>query len=141
MHKFFLNYNNLTEKYELSLYKGNFFNNKINIQAEKTLLPEIQKDIQNLYETVVSIKEIIKDEDNLLILDKTELMISNLYYSIFASPLELVDKEISPNKIKEYLQNALSVITKIESEINIPEYNRLASLIKNNLQVIFNSLN
>lgn len=141
MHKFFLNYNNLTEKYELSLYKGNFFNNKINIQAEKTLLPEIQKDIQNLYETVVSIKEIIKDEDNLLILDKTELMISNLYYSIFASPLELVDKEISPNKIKEYLQNALSVITKIESEINIPEYNRLASLIKNNLQIIFNSLN
>ncbi len=141
MHKFFFNYNNLTEKYELSLYKGNFFNNKINIQAEKTLLPEIQKDIQNLYETVVSIKEIIKDEDNLLILDKTELMISNLYYSIFASPLELVDKEISPNKIKEYLQNALSVITKIESEINIPEYNRLASLIKNNLQIIFNSLN
>lgn len=141
MHKFFLNYNNLTEKYELSLYKGNFFNNKINIQAEKTLLPEIQKDIQNLYETVVSIKEIIKDEDNLLILDKTELMISNLYYSIFASPLELVDKEISPDKIKEYLQNALSVITKIESEINIPEYNRLASLIKNNLQIIFNSLN
>ena len=59
MHKFFLNYNNLTEKYELSLYKGNFFNNKINIQTEKTLLPEIQKDIQNLYETVVSIKEII----------------------------------------------------------------------------------
>lgn len=141
MHKFFLNYNNLTEKYELSLYKGNFFNNKINIQAEKTLLPEIQKDIQNLYETVVSIKEIIKDEDNLLILDKTELMISNLYYSIFASPLELVDKEISPDKVKEYLQNALSVITKIESEINIPEYNRLASLIKNNLQIIFNSLN
>lgn len=141
MHKFFLNYNNLTEKYELSLYKGNFFSNKINIQAEKTLLPEIQKDIQNLYETVVSIKEIIKDEDNLLILDKTELMISNLYYSIFASPLELVDKEISPDKIKEYLQSALSVITKIESEINIPEYNRLASLIKNNLQIIFNSLN
>lgn len=141
MHKFFLNYNNLTEKYELSLYKGNFFNNKINIQAEKTLLPEIQKDIQNLYETVVSVKEIIKDGDNLLILDKTELMISNLYYSIFASPLELVDKEISPDKVKEYLQNALSVITKIESEINIPEYNRLASLIKNNLQIIFNSLN
>lgn len=141
MHKFFLNYNNLTEKYELSLYKGNFFNNKINIQSEKTLLPEIQKDIQNLYETVVSIKEIIKDEDNLLILDKTELMISNLYYSIFASPLELVDKEISPDKVKKYLQNALSVITKIESEINIPEYNRLASLIKNNLQIIFNSLN
>lgn len=140
MHKFFCNYNLLTEKYELSLSRSNLFNNKIKVQAENSLLTEIQKDIQSLYENIVIIKDKIKDEDNLLLLDKTELMISNLYYSLFASPLELPDNKQNINEIKNLVQKSITLINKIESEINIPEYNRLANLIKNNLQCIFNSL-
>ena len=75
-----------------------------------------------------------------MLLDKTELMISNLYYSLFASPLELPDNEQNINEIKNLVQKSITLINKIESEINIPEYNRLANLIKNNLQCIFNSL-
>ena len=43
MHKFFCNYNNLTERYELSINRGMAFKNNAQIQAENTLLPEIQK--------------------------------------------------------------------------------------------------
>ena len=140
MHKFFCNYNLLTEKYELSLSRSNLFNNKIKVQAENSLLTEIQKDIQSLYENIVIIKDKIKDEANLLLRDKQETIISNLSYSLFASPLELPDNEQNVNEIKNLVQKSITLINKIESEINIPEYNRLANLIKNNLQCIFNSL-
>lgn len=42
MHKFFCNYNNLTERYELSLNNRSPFSLKINVLAERTLLPEIK---------------------------------------------------------------------------------------------------
>ena len=131
MHKFFCNYNNLTEKYELSLSKNNIFLNKSSIQAEKTLLPQIKNDLQTLYENIVLIKENEKDENKLNILDETELMISNLYYSLFASPLELTNRKLIEQE--KTLQNCLALANQLEKNINIPEYNRSISLIKNNL--------
>ena len=136
MHKFFCNYNNLTEKYELSLSRNNFFFNKSMVQAENTLLPQIKNDIQSLYENIVLLKENEKDEDKLNCLDETELMISNLYYSLFASPLELIEHKTFEQE--KTLQYSLQLANQLEKNINIPEYNRLISLIKNNLIVLSN---
>lgn len=134
MHKFFCNYNNLTEKYELSLSKNNLFSSKSNIQAENTLLPQIKSDIQQLYENIVMLKDLETDENKLNRLDETELMVSNLYYSFFASPLELANDK--SNQKEGILLNSLEVINSLEKNINIPEYNRLIVLIKNNLQLL-----
>ena len=136
MHKFFCNYNNLTEKCELSLSKSNLFFNKSMVQAENTLLPQIKNDIQSLYENIVLLKENEKDEDKLNCLDETELMISNLYYSLFASPLELIEHKTFEQE--KTLQYSLQLANQLEKNINIPEYNRLISLIKNNLIVLSN---
>lgn len=136
MHKFFCNYNNLTEKYELSLSRNNFFFNKSMVQAENTLLLQIKNDIQSLYENIVLLKENEKDEDKLNCLDETELMISNLYYSLFASPLELIEHKTFEQE--KTLQYSLQLANQLEKNINIPEYNRLISLIKNNLIVLSN---
>lgn len=131
MHKFFCNYNNLTESYELSQFRNMGLNRSAIIQAENTLLPQIQQTIQSLYENVVLLKEKESDENRLRILDETELMISNLFYSLFTSPLELVDdkKQSSGNA-----QTSLQLINELIKMINIPEYNRLCILIKNNLE-------
>lgn len=134
MHKFFCNYNNLTEKYELSLSRNNLFSNKTTMQAENTLLPQIRQDIQELYENIVLLKEIETIEERLNSLDETELMVSNLYYSLFASPLELAENKPSQND--QVLQNSLELINSLERNINIPEYNRLVNLIKNNLELL-----
>ena len=134
MHKFFCNFNNLTQKYELSLVKNNFFFSKSTIQAENTLLPQIKSDIQNLYENIVLLKENETDENKLNILDETELMVSNLYYSFFAAPLELIENKTSQKNL--VLQNSFELINSLEKNINIPEYNRLVSLVKNNLLLI-----
>ena len=100
MHKFFCNYNNLTGKYELSQSKNYLFSNKSYMQAENTLLPQIKQDIQSLYENIVLLKESETDENKLNRLDETELMVSNLYYSLFASPLELAqDKSLTNSNI------------------------------------------
>ena len=85
MHKFFCNYNNLTGKYELSQSKSNLFSNRAYMQAENTLLPQIKQDIQALYENIVMLKEKETNENRLNRLDETELMVSNLYYSLFAA--------------------------------------------------------
>ncbi len=131
MHKFFCNYNNLTERYELMSNNRNVFRNNAQIQAENTLLPKVRDDIQSLYENIVLLKEKEKDEERLGILDETELLISNLYYSLFASPLELVEgnekTEATYNKCKELIYELLKFI-------NIPEYSRLCELIKNNIE-------
>lgn len=134
MHKFFCNYNNLTEKYELSLSKNNLFSNKATMQAENTLLPQIRSDIQALYENIVLLKESEKDENKLNRLDETELMVSNLYYSLFASPLELANNKSTENN--QILLHSLEIVNSLEKNINIPEYNRLVTLIKNNLQLL-----
>jgi len=134
MHKFFCNYNSLTEKYELSLSKNNFFYNKSTIQAENTLIPQIKNDIQSLYENIVLLKEKETDENKLNRLDETELMVSNLYYSLFASPLELAENRES--QTEQILQTSLELANQLEKNINIPEYNRLVALIKNNLLLL-----
>ena len=131
MHKFFCNYNKLTERYELTKSQGIMFNTRVNIQAENTLLPQIRSNLQNLYEIIVRIKENEKSEDRLNILDETELLISNLYYSLFQSPLELPEKNTSLSG--QEIKNALDLISFLERDINIPEYNRMSLLIKNNL--------
>ena len=136
MHKFFCNFNILTGKYELALSKNNLFSNKATTQAENTLLPQIRSDIQALYENIVLLKEIEKDENKLNKLDETELMISNLYYSLFQSPLELAENKNLKNE--QILQNSLEIINSLERNINIPEYNRLVMLIKNNLELLRN---
>lgn len=134
MHKFFCNYNNLTGKYELSLSRGNLFSNKTMMQAENTLLPQIRNDLQSLYENIILLKENEKEEDKLNILDETELMISNLYYSLFASPLELAQEKQNTNE--QILQNSLKLLNSLEKNINIPEYNRQITLIRNNLELL-----
>lgn len=134
MHKFFCNYNNLTEKYELSLSKNNIFSSKASIQAENTLIPQIRQDIQALYENIVLLKENETAEEKLNRLDETELMVSNLYYSLFASPLELANRNNLTNE--QVLQNSLELVNSLEKNVNIPEYNRLIALIKNNLLLL-----
>ncbi len=130
MHKFFCNYNPLTQKFELmSGTRNNIFRNNTIIQEENNLLSQIKNDIQELYENIVFLKEREEDENRLDILDDTELLISNLYYSLFESPLELVEgkKEGDKDKCKTLINNLIQ-------KINIPEYNRLCILIKNNLE-------
>lgn len=134
MHKFFCNFNILTGKYELALAKNTLFSNKATIQAENTLLPQIRSDIQALYENIVLLKETEKEENRLNRLDETELMISNLYYSLFASPLELAENKSSQEV--DILQKSLELVNQLERNINIPEYNRLVMLIKNNLELL-----
>ncbi len=133
MHKFFCNYNNLTERYELSLNKnyGSGFGIKINAQVQNTLLENIKSLLEELYINIVLAKEKETAEKKLNTLDETELLISNLFYSFFASPLELPDKNRTSTGTE--LSRALEIIYQLEKEINIPEYNRLASIIKNNI--------
>ena len=130
MHKFFCSYNNLTERYELSKTQGIVFG-KVNVQAENVLLGEVKKNMQSLYNLTALLKENEKEEKRLEILDETELLLSNLYYSLFASPFELLGEKrtLTGNELKEALNLALL----LESKINIPEYNRLITLIKNNI--------
>ena len=131
MHKFFCNYNKLTERYELAKSQSFVFSPKVNVQAENTLLPQIKNNLQALYEQIVLLKEGQTNEEKLTILDETELLISNLYYSLFASPLNLAETNpIDSSALKRAIELALL----LERDINIPEYNRLIVLIKNNLQ-------
>ena len=67
-------------------------------------------------------------------------MISNLYYSLFASPLELVGNINNESSIKNLFTKAIEIASFLEKKINIPEYNRLSSIIKNNFQNILNNL-
>ena len=136
MHKFFCNYNNLTERYELTVDRsyGKRFGVRINAQAENTLLGEIKSLLQELYINIVLAKEKETAENKLNTLDETELLISNLFYSFFASPLELPAKGRTTTGTE--LARALEIISQLEKIINIPEYNRIASIIRNNISSI-----
>ena len=134
MHKFFCNYNNLTERYELSKAQGIMFGSKVSIQAENTLLPQIRSNLQSLYQLITSLKDNENIDSRLTILDETELLLSNLYYSLFASPLDL-PTEKTPLTGKE-LASAITLVGLLERDINIPEYNRMMLLIKNNLTAL-----
>lgn len=139
MHKFFCNYNTLTEKYELSLNKNMLFNQKINVLAENTLLPEIKNTLQQLYDNTILLKEKISDENKLKILDESELLISNLYYSLFSSPLNIDSNTDNQVEIKIILVKCVEEAGELEAKVNIPEYNRLCMLLKNNFQNLLNS--
>lgn len=143
MHKFFCTYNHLTEKYELSLNKNYInINNKSKILAENNLLPRIKNLLQQIYSDLVVLKEKNKEIETLEKLDKCELMLSNLYYSFFSSPLELIEIDFNnTNNDKEILNSLTKNIDEIISIINIPEYNRLCLLIKNNIDQIYKSIN
>lgn len=140
MHKFFCSFNNLTEKYELSLNRGSLFPSKASTLSETNLMESIKNDIQSLYDNIVELKNLIKNEDDLNVLDETELLISNLYYSFFASPMEINEKEENQKEIKELLLKSIELGTSLDKQINIPEYNRLVKIIVNNLQNILNKL-
>ena len=140
MHKFFCSYNNLTGKYELSGSKNNIFSNSVLSQAENDTMGEIKRTIQNLYDCESKLKDIIKDEDDLKTLDETELLLSNLYYSLFASPMEIEENPKEEQENKSLLTEAITLASNLEKLINIPEYNRIASIIRNNLQNILNKL-
>lgn len=135
MHKFFCNYNSLTERYELGITRNMMFNNRINVLTENTLLPEIKALLQELYENTLALKGLLTDEKQLKILDESELLMSNLYYSLFASPLELVE---SSGEEKTLLARNVEIASELEAKINIPEYSRSAMIIKNNFQNIIN---
>ena len=75
MHKFFCNYNSLTEKYELSLNRNMLFSPRINVMAENTLLPEIKKLLQEIYDNILLLKENITNEEQLKTLDNNELLL------------------------------------------------------------------
>lgn len=140
MHKFFCNYNSLTEKYELSLNRNMLFSPRINVMAENTLLPEIKKLLQEIYDNILLLKENITNEMQLKTLDNNELLLSNLYYSLFASPLELNSPSQMQGTIKDILSNTIGKVSSLIEKINISEYNRLASLMLNNFQNILNSI-
>ena len=131
MHKFFCSYNNFTERYELTKRQSTLFSPRVNIQAERTLLQEIKQNIQKLYELIVVLKENEIREEKLNLLDESELLVSNLYYSLFASPLELQREKKAPTGNE--LAEAIKMASLLERDINIPEYNRMTMLIKNNL--------
>ena len=137
MHKFFCNYNSLTERYELGVTRNMMFNNRINVLAENTLLPEIKALLQELYENTLALKGLLTDEKQLKILDESELLMSNLYYSLFASPLELVE---GSSEAKTLLARNVEIASELEAKINIPEYSRSAMIIKNNFQNIINHI-
>lgn len=137
MHKFFCNYNNLTERYELSLNNRSPFSLKINVLAERTLLPEIKELLQGVYDNTTLLKSQMGDEDSLKMLDNAELLVANLYYSLFASPLELNDP---PRTItnRELLTETIEKLSLLGEKINIPEYNRSVEIIKNTFQNLLN---
>lgn len=134
MHKFFCNFNPLTQKYELSQVRNNvrgLFSSKVTSQAESNLMSDIKSLLQELYVNIVLVKEKESNEGRLNTLDETELLISNLYYSFFASPLELPQQNMTATGSE--LAKALELVGRLEKLINIPEYNRLASIIRNNI--------
>ena len=138
MHKFFCNYYLLTEKYELAQAKG-LMVGKVATMAENTLLPEIRNLMQELYTTLTAIKEIDKTEERQDTLDQTELLLSNLFYSLFSTPLDLKEND-EKSEMKALYQKGILLASEIEKLINIPEYNRSIGIIKTNLQNIFNAL-
>ena len=137
MRKFFCFYNGLTEKFELS-YNRNMSFPRINVLAENTLLPEIKNLLQQIYDNLSLLKSIISNEEQLKILDQSELYLSNLFYSLFASPLELYAPQNSQLTAKNILVDTISLTSRLIEKINIPEYNRLATLLQNNFQALLN---
>lgn len=138
MHKFFCNYNSLTEKQELVLTKGLVIG-KVSSMAENTLLPQIKSIMQELYTTLNQIKDLDQTQERQDSLDQSELLLSNLFYSLFTTPLDLDEKQEN-QELKGLYQKGITLAGELEKLINIPEYNRTIGIIKSNLQNIYNTL-
>lgn len=140
MRKFFCYYNDLTEKQELRLQKSPFTSSKILSSNQSTMLSEIQAILQQIYNDLITIKEKITDENILKKIDERELLLSNLYYSLFSSPLELVSPSQENITAKDLAIRLIDNAIRLVEKIDIPEYNRLATLLKNNFDSIHNNI-
>lgn len=135
MHKYFFKLNNLTENQEL--YKTSSF--VCGLSATKGL-EKIKQNIQDLYNNVIWAKEQVQTDSQTDQLCKIELLISNLYYSFFQSPLNLPEKNSITLSFKDLLVKAIEISKNLIESINIPEQNRVAYLINLNLQTLLNQI-
>ena len=138
MHKFFLKHNTLTEKNEICKSNSIFVCSSSNNENSMVTL---KNNIQDLYNYVIYTKEILTEDKYIDQLCKIELLISNLYYSFFSSPLNLPEKNSTFLSAKEYLTKSIELSKNLIEQINIPEQNRLAYLINLNLQNLLNQIN
>ncbi len=137
MHKFFLKHNILLEKDEVGRTSAVFCQSLSN---NSNSMQNLKETMQSLYNYVVLAKEKATTDTQIDLLCKIELLTSNLYYSFFASPLDLPEKSSSSQTLKELVYKAIEFSTILIETINIPEENRIANIINLNLQNLFNSL-
>ena len=137
MHKYFFRHNNLTEKNEISK-NGNIFSQILSSQS--TEMNQLKITLQNLYNLVVIAKEKADKDEFIDRLCKVELLVSNLYYSFFASPLELPEKSSSDLDFKGLILQAIETSKNLIEQINIPEENRTALIINLDLQNLLNMI-
>lgn len=137
MHKYFFRHNNLTEKNEISK-NGNIFSQILSSQS--TEMNQLKITLQKLYNLVVIAKEKADKDEFIDRLCKVELLVSNLYYSFFASPLELPEKSPSDLDFKGLILQAIETSKNLIEQINIPEENRTALIINLDLQNLLNMI-
>lgn len=137
MHKFFLKHNILLEKDEIGKTSAVFCQS---LSKTCSCMQSLKKTLQSLYNVVVLAKEKAYADEQVDLLCKVELLTSNLYYSFFASPLDLPEKNSSSSSLKELVSKAIEISTELIEKINMPEENRLANIINLNLQNLFNLL-
>lgn len=137
MHKYFFRHNNLTEKNEISK-NGNIFSQILSSQS--TEMNQLKTTLQQLYNLVVIAKEKADKDEFIDRLCKVELLVSNLYYSFFASPLELPEKSSSDLDFKGLILQAIETSKNLIEQINIPEENRTALIINLDLQNLLNMI-
>ena len=137
MHKYFFRHNNLTEKNEISK-NGNIFSQILSSQS--TEMNQLKTTLQQLYNLVVIAKEKADKDEFIDRLCKVELLVSNLYYSFFASPLELPEKSPSDLDFKGLILQAIETSKNLIEQINIPEENRTALIINLDLQNLLNMI-
>lgn len=137
MHKFFLKHNILLEKDEIGRTSAVFCQSLSN---NSNSMQNLKETLQSLYYYVVLAKEKATTDNQIDLLCKIELLTSNLYYSFFASPLDLPEKSSSSQTLKELVYKAIEFSTVLIETINIPEENRIANIINLNLQNLFNMI-
>ena len=137
MHKFFLKHNILLEKDEIGKTSAVFCQSLSN---NSNSMQNLKETMQSLYNYVVLAKEKTTTDHQIDLLCKIELLTSNLYYSFFASPLDLPEKNSSSQTLKELVYKAIEFSTVLIETINIPEENRIANIINLNLQNLFNMI-
>ena len=137
MHKFFLKHNILLEKDEIGRTSAVFCQSLSN---NSNSMQNLKETLQSLYNYVVLAKEKATTDNQIDLLCKIELLTSNLYYSFFASPLDLPEKNSSSSSLKELVSKAIEFSTILIETINIPEENRIANIINLNLQNLFNMI-